>query len=435
MKNVFVVGMEPFNQELLETLNDPEKQYRFLGLFDYDEVVEPEYGYPTIRDLLGRASVEFDRFDDSVDAVMGYWDFPTSAVVPLIARDHQLSSPAPEAVARCEHKYFSRQEQKKVVPEMVPQFQSVKPFADDPEGDLVLDYPFWLKPIKAHSSFLGFYIDGPDNFHKALAKIREHIGVLAQPFNEFLEEIDVPDEVKAVDGYHCIAEEIVSAEYQFTLEGYCWEDKVEIYGVVDSLREGQHNSSFSRYQYPSKLPQEIQDRAIEATHKVMGHMDYQNGAFNIEFFWDPESDRLYLLEINSRISKSHCPLFLMVDGSPNLQVPLELALGREPDFPYRKGDHRLAGKFMVRYYEDGLVERSPTDEDIERLRERFPEARVKVEASQGMQLSDLALQDSYSYEVAVIFLGADDQDELEQKFETAKEILNFRIGPLEREET
>ncbi|WP_404363305.1 acetyl-CoA carboxylase biotin carboxylase subunit family protein [Marinobacter sp.] len=435
MKNIFVIGMEPFNQELLETLNEPQEQYRFLPLFGYEEVVEPaNFGYPSIKHLIQRARDERDRLDGTLDAVMGYWDFPTSALVPLIARDLGLPGPSPESVARCEHKYYSRVEQKKVVPEMVPGFQSVNPFAEDPLGDLVVDYPFWLKPIKAHSSFLGYHIDGPERFRKALVKVREHIGFFAQPFNEFLDEIDLPEEIRAVDGYHCIAEEIVSADYQFTLEGYCWEDKIEIFGIVDSIREGQHHSSFSRYQYPSKLPQKILDRTIEAAGKIMRHIEYQNGCFNIEFFWNPGSDRLYILEINSRISKSHSPLFLMVDGAPNLQVPLELALGREPDFPHRQGEYPLSGKFMLRYHEDGFVERAPTEADIVKLRERFPEARVVLYARQGMQLSDLALQDSYSFEAAVIFLGASGQEELEHKFETAKEILNFQIRPLKREE-
>ncbi|SFR78133.1 Carbamoyl-phosphate synthase L chain, ATP binding domain [Marinobacter daqiaonensis] len=436
MKNVFVVGLEPFNQKLLEELNSDQKRYRFLELFDSSEVVYPEdFRFPPLNDLRRRAREIFDEFDGSVDGILGYWDFPTSALVPLLQKDHNLPGPSIESVARCEHKFYSRLEQKKVVPEMVPEFQPIDPFSDNPLADVRIEYPFWLKPVKSHSSFLGFYIDGPEPLQQAIETIREHIDKLAEPFNEFMAEADLPDYVAAVDGYHCIAEEIVSAKHQCTLEGYCWDGQVNIFGIIDSLRTGKHGSSFSRYQYPSRLPREIQARTIEAARKVMRHMEYDGGAFNIEFFWDPDEDTLSLLEINCRISKSHSPLFLLVDGATNQKVPLDLALGQKPDFPHGEGQHKYAAKFMIRYFEDGILERVPDDRDMERLEETYPDAMVKLEAKQGMRLSDIPFQDSYSYEVAVVFLGGDSPEELEEKFEKVQEILNFKIKSLESEQS
>ncbi|MFP4207331.1 MAG: acetyl-CoA carboxylase biotin carboxylase subunit family protein [Wenzhouxiangella sp.] len=435
MKNIFVMGLDPFNHELLKTISDSEEgdaEYRFHGLFDPPEIVDADDGhYPSLAEVRKRAKQLFAQVDGGPDAVMGYWDFPTSAFVPVVARDAGLPAPPLEAVARCEHKYWARLEQKKVLPEMVPEFQALNPFADDPVAEVRIDYPFWLKPVKSHSSFLGFYIDGPETLREHIPEIRAKIGLFARPFNEFLDLLELPEEVTAVDGYHCIAEQIISSGFQATVEGYCWNDEVQVFGVIDSLRSGKHQSSFSRYQYPSKLPRDVQARMIRAARTLMRHIEYDQATFNIEFFWDHDDDSLRLLEVNSRISKSHSPLFLMVDGTTNQKVVLDLALGRKPEMPHRQGHDELAGKFMMRIFKDeisdGIVRQVPGKKDIERVQSVYPDAFVLPLIEEGMRLSDLKFQDSYSYEIAVVFLGADRQKQLLDRFDEVEDFLPFKV--------
>jgi len=430
MKNIMVMALEPFNLELLRTIEGDD--YRFYALFDYEEVVHsPEEGYPSLDALVDRAMERFEQQSGGVDAVMGYWDFPTSVVVPMIRQRMGMPGASLEAVARCEHKYWSRLVQREVIPEHLPPFQALDPFADDPLDDIEISYPFWIKPVKAHSSFLGFHIEDAQTLREHLPQIREKIGLLGERFNEFLAHVEQPEEVASIDGNHCIAEEIIAAGHQCTVEGYCWQGEVEFLGIVDSVRSGRHRSSFTRYQYPSHLPQGVQERMADLSRRVMQRLDYDGAAFNIEYFWDPERDTIRLLEINSRISKSHSPLFLMVDGATNQQAILHLALGRRPEMPLREGPHKLAAKFMLRYFEDGILERVPTDTDIARLHERFPESRIRLVAEQGDRLGELKLQDSYSYEVAEIFLGADREEDLLERYREACEILDFRVRPTE----
>jgi hypothetical protein len=429
MENVFVVGLEPFNLELLQTI-EPGR-YRFLPLFDYAEVEHPPGNeYPSLDRLVERALATFDGQDGGADAVIGYWDLPTSLIVPLVARAAGLPGVPLEAVAQCEHKYWARIRQAEALGDLVPRFQALDPFADDPLADLELDYPFWLKPVKSHSSFLGFHIDGPETFRSHLGQIRDRIGIMARPLNEFMAHVDAPDEIRAVDGYHCIAEEIISRGFQCTLEGWRLGNECEVFGIVDSIRSGRHHSSFARYQYPSKLPVEVQRRMIAAAKRLMHHIDYTGGAFNIEFFWNADDDSIRLLEVNSRISKSHSPLFLMVDGASNQKVVVELALGRRPEFPHRAGRFALAAKFMLRYFEDGVVERAPGRHAVHAVRHAFDEAMLRVFVERGMRLSELPLQDSYSYEVAEIFLGADRQKALLDKYLKACELLDLRVRPV-----
>jgi hypothetical protein len=113
----------------------------------------------------------------------------------------------------------------------------------------------------------------------------------------------------------------------------------------------------------------------------------------------------------------------MVDGEYHHAVNINVALGRRPDFPYRQGHFNYAAKFMLRRHEDGRVIRMPDNNDIDKLKQRFPDSEVLLHVTPGMRLSDMRDQDSYSYEIAVIFMGADTVEELEQNYQTALSML------------
>ncbi len=426
MKNIFVIGLEPFNLALLEQM-EGARGYAFHTLLSYEEAVRPASSHIEFDELLRKAEERLYTFDGSVDAVIGYWDFPSSALAPMLHKEFALPGPTLEAVAKCEHKYWSRCVQQEVLPDLLPRFVAVDPFADEPLSRIDLSYPFWIKPIKAHSSYLGFEIADEADFRVALPIIRDNIADFADAFNAFLKRLDAPPHIAPIGGYHCIAEEMISAGRQCTLEGYAFEEDVNAYGIVDSIREGERQSSFARYQYPSRLPDHVQMRMKDAASRLVKHIGYRNAPFNIEFYWDEDSDRIWLLEINARISKSHCPLFKLVDGETHQKVAVDLALGRRPSMPHRQGHFRLAGKFMMRVFEDCVVTRVPGQEDIARVRAAFPEAMIRLMVEKGQRLSRLLYQDSYSFEVAEIFLGADSEEALLKKYDRVCSLLPFEF--------
>lgn len=427
-KNVFVFGLDDFHRNQLATIEHAD-DYRFHQLLSYDEAVHPER-FP-VREMLAESEDVLRAFDGTVDAVCTYWDFPTSALVPILRERFGLPGPRLEPVLKLEHKYWARLEQRAAVPELVPPFAALDPFADDPGATLDVPYPFWIKPVKAHSSYLGFRIHGPDDLKHALERIRRGIHVFAEPFDEVLAHAELPEEIAEVDGRHCIVEGIISGGHQCTLEGYVHRGRTEIYGIVDSVREGRHRSCFQRYQYPSRLPRRVRQRMCDAAARVMERVAYDGAPFNMEFFWNRNRDELRLLEVNARCSKSHSPLFQMVDGASHFQVMAALGVGRDPEFPQRQGQFRIAAKFMPRIFRDGMVLRVPGPDDLARLRERFPEALLRVLVREGQQLSHLKFQDSYSYEIAELFLGAADQKALLTRYRDARDLLGFEFGPLE----
>jgi len=424
-KNIFVLALDAFNLEMLKGIDGAE-HFRFHGLLEYGDLIRARE-YP-MRELLARAEEQLRCFPGSIDGLIAYWDFPGSTIAPVLRRRFGLTGPSLESVLRCEHKYWSRLAQRQVVPELIPRFYAVDPFADDPLAAIDIAFPFWLKPVRAHSSHLGFRIESENDFGRALRAIRRKLPRYAEPFNVLLEEADLPSEVASVDGYHCLAEEIISAERQCTLEGYVYKGRPRVYGIVDSLRNA-HRSTFSRYQYPSTLSADLRHRMIEAAEKVMRHIGFDNGPFNMEFFCDEATGRLSLLEINARVSKSHCPLFAMVEGASHYEVAVNLAVGRQPRYPRGEGRFACAAKFMLRHFEDARVLAVPGEERIRRLQAEMPEMLLRIEVEEGSLLSEMPDQDSYSYEYASLFIGGRDTADLERKYRRCRELLPFEFGP------
>jgi len=428
-KNVFVLGLDDFNRRKLERTS-AAAQCEFIGLLDPEEILEADY-FP-IADMLERACAQIEAHDGTPDAVIGYVDFPVSTMIPIIARRFGLRAPTLESLLRCEHKYWSRLVQREVVPEHIPQFELVNPFADDPVGALTLDYPFWIKPVKSAGSFLGFRVGDQTEFEQALAKIREHIGIFAEPFDHILDYATLPPEVADVGGHYCIAESLIGGR-QCTLEGYVFDGSVCFHGVIDSIR-ARNGSTFLRYQYPSRLPRRVTQRMQTIAQTVLAHIEFDQSAFNIEFFWDPATDQIWLLEINTRIAQHHSDLFEKVDGVSNHEVVVDVALGRAPDFVHGQGDFAYAACCFLRHYQDGVVGRVPDAADIDALAATAPGMIFEPHVAPGTRLSELTHQETYSYALAVLYLGGDDPDMLRERYRLCRLGLRFDIQPTTHED-
>lgn len=423
--SVFVVGLDDLNRAKLEAAGGDCTFHTLLGL---DEVTAG-HDYPVAERLAKAVSIAAAH-SGGPDAIIGYWDFPVSLMVPLLAEHFGLRAPRLDAVLRCEHKYWSRLVQQRVAPDNVPAFEAVDPFDDASVAGIGLQPPFWLKPVKSFGSHLGFRIATPDDLRAAVHAIRNGISELGEPFNDFLARVELPKEVAPVGGLHCIAEAMIGGR-QCTLEGFVHQGRPEIYGVVDSIR-CPNRSSFARYQYPSRLSQAVRDRMATVAEDVIGAIGLDDTPFNIEFFWHERDDRLWLLEINPRISQSHGDLFEKVDGIAHHRVAVDLALGRRPDWSHGGGQFRHAGKFFLRRFADAVVNRVPTESEIAAVTERIPGTHVEVQVQQGMRLSDLPAQeqDSYSYIYALLFIGADSRQQLLQRYQHCLELLPFDFSDL-----
>ena len=418
VENVFVVGLDDHTAAILGRLPDADR-YHFHRLLNSDELLFRDT--IPLPDLLAEAQRQVAAFDGPVHAVIGFWDFPVSTMVPMLCERLGLRWASLESVVKCEHKYWSRLEQRRVIDEY-PGFGLVDLDGDPtlPDG---LRYPVWVKPVKSVSSALAYRVADEHQLRQAAAVIRDGIGRMGEPFDFVLSQLRLPPEVSGIGGRACLAEEVAIGA-QVTVEGFSYQGDVHVYGTVDSIT-CPDSSSFLRYQYPSSLPPAVIQRMAELSARVIRQIGLDGITFNIEYFWDADHDAITLLEVNPRHSQSHAELFEQVDGLANHDHMLQLALGREPRPRLGEGPYDIAAKWFVRRVADGVALRVPTAQEIAQVERTIPGCTVEVAVTTGDRLSELYDQDSYSYALATVYLGADDEDELIRKYEHALEGLPF----------
>jgi biotin carboxylase len=163
------------------------------------------------------------------------------------------------------------------------------------------------------------------------------------------------------------------------------------------------------------------------SQRVIEQVGLDNSTFSIEFFCDLDTGRVSVLEINARHSQSHAEMFEYVDGVPNHHCMLRLGLGQDPRLPKGEGPYNIAAKWYHRRFTDAVVTRVPTEEEIERLQQEIPGVTIDIVPGEGERLSEMPAQDSYSYELADIFIGAGSEEEMRQKFDRCVEALRFEF--------
>ncbi|MER7661819.1 MULTISPECIES: ATP-grasp domain-containing protein [unclassified Streptomyces] len=417
-KNVFVLGLDEANLPTLHAIPDAAS-LRFHPLLTVEEL---QGGEVSVAALLEKAQSVLDAFDGSIDAIVGYWDFPVSTLVPILGERYGTRTTGLESVVKCEHKYWSRLEQQKVT-DRHPRFGRVDLQAEDPRPPEGVRFPMWLKPALAYSSELAFGVKNEEEFRAAVAEIREGISRVGRPFEYILDRLDLPPEMDGVGGEVCLAEEEMSG-VQVAVEGYVHEGEVTVYGVLDSINYP-GSSCFLRHQYPSALPEPVIRQLHEVTERVMRQIGFASATFSVEYFYDPQTSDISLLEINPRHSQSHAELFQYVDGVPNHHSMVRLALGEDPRIPHREGEYAMAAKWYHRWFADGVVHDVPTPEDLRRIEREIPGIRVDVVPADGERLSEMSGQDSYSYELAHIFTGGDDEQDLRDKYDRCVAALGL----------
>ena len=423
-ENVFVLGLDAHNTRILRGLPDADR-YRFHPLLSDGELAGGES--VDLPGLLDAAQRQIEAFDGPVHAVVGFWDFPVSTMVPILCERLGLRWATTEAVVKCEHKYWSRLEQAKVIDE-VPRFGLLD--LDDPALPDGLAYPVWLKPIRSASSELAFRADDQRQLTDAAATIQQGIQRIGDAFGTVLDLLDLPPELAGVGGSACLVEEAATGR-QVTVEGYGHRGEIHIYGIVDSVTVP-GGTSFQRYQYPSTIPAcggRPDGRAVAPGDRGRSATTARRSTSSTS--GTQTETRSSLLEINPRHSQSHAELFAWVDGVANHHHMVELALGRDPRPPHREGPHAVAAKWFVRRSADGVIRRVPTAEEIARVERAVDGCVVEVTVEPGERLSQRHDQDSYSYAIANVYVGGASEDELVRKYEQAVAALPFEIDDIE----
>ncbi len=287
-----------------------------------------------------------------LDGVVGTGDYPACMLAPLVARDLGLRAPDPRAVVLLSHKFYSREIQRRVIPEATPSYRPIDPYRPPP-----LAYPVFVKPVKGTMSIRAQLVRDEGELRRALRfPLRERITkhLLLRPFQQLLRAYSDG----SVPAHYFIGEAPLAGA-QVTVDGFVQDGEPVVMGIVDSVMYP-GTISFMRFDYPSRLPAAVQARMADLARALMRGAGFDHGCFNIELFWDAERGALHVIEVNPRMSYQFADLYERVDGMHSYEVQLALATGRPVGWRAGAGRDGAAASFVMRRFSDGKVIRVPS---------------------------------------------------------------------------
>ena len=399
---------------------------------DGDVFAFHEYGTAALESLVSdqpdlRAiacpEAEIERIVESCgafrpDGIVSTDDYPGSILASIVADRLGLPGVPPATSLLCQHKYHSRCAQRAAVPDATPAFELVDWHSLPAE----CVFPVFVKPVKSFFSVGARRVDTPAAFPAALRK-----ALLPRSFFDPFERLLRRHSTLAMRG-HALVESLLAGR-QCTVEGYVSGGTIRILGIVDSLMYP-GTASFLRFDYPSRLPAEIQSRIRDIASRFVSTLDYGDGLFNIEMMYDAEADTIRIIEINPRMSSQFADLFEKVDGVNTYSILLDLATGRRSSAARQPGRHRRASSMALRSFENLRTHCVPGAADVAAVQAAYPDIRVEVLTRPGRTLGQ-ELQDGHSYRYALINAGGSDDADLDACLRDCIAHLPFRFARVE----
>lgn len=328
-----------------------------------------------------------------------------------------------KAVLASQHKLYARQVLQQVAPEANIPFRllDAEYGAPIPSG---LDYPVFVKPVKAAFSVLARAVHNHAELHRHTRFGAWELWVirrLVEPFERMAQERLGPGLPSA---HRMLLEAPVNAE-QFNLDGYAFNGEVHALGVVDAhMYPG--TQAFMRFGLPSRLPAPVQARALDVARRFLNAVGFTHGLFNMEFFYDAASDRLSVIEVNPRMASQFSDLYLRVLGIDLHALALALAHGEDPaTVPRARPTAGAAASFVYRVFGPGEAAPMPDGGQQRRFAREFPDGLLlRFPKPRGSMQRDFKWLGSYRY--GIVHLGGRDADDLRARCEAASAVLGWK---------
>jgi hypothetical protein len=361
-----------------------------------------------------------ERWRGRIDGVFSNNEYFGALIAAAIAQKLGLPGTPPAVVATAQHKYYARLAQQRIAPEAVPPF-SVFPFDVRDPGEIGLPFPMFVKPVRATFSVLARRVDDFAAVRRLLSFSwleEQIIRRLVKPFNDLVPRFTD----FTVDVHHLIAEAPLDG-MELNVDGYVREGRASFLGISDAVMFP-GTKHFQRFVYPSRLPPEVQERARALAEKLLAGMGYRHGFFNIEMYWDPAADRLWLIEINPRLASQLAGLYQRVRGIRPHRMLLELCTGAEPANADVPTGCAVAASLVSRCFQGRALKREPGPAELARARRRFPDAAIMLYLKRGAALArEMKWLGSYRY--AVINMGGASEEDLERRYVEIRRELHL----------
>jgi hypothetical protein len=217
---------------------------------------------------------------------------------------------------------------------------------------------------------------------------------------------------------------------QFNLDGWVFKGRAHALGVVNAVMYP-GTQAFMRWDHPSHLPAEVQARALDVAQRFLSAVGYEHGCFNMEFFFDPVSQRLAVIEFNPRLASQFSDLYRRVQGLDPHALSLALALGhdpllcpREPASAGSDGAAGAAGSLVYRSFDRCQILPMPSPAQQAALKRQFPDALLYLYPKSAHALArDFKWLGSYRY--GIVHLQGRDAAHLRKRAEVASALLGW----------
>lgn len=326
------------------------------------------------------------------------------------------------AILACQHKFYARQVLQKVAPEANPRFQLLdaaygRPI---PEG---LHFPAFVKPVKAAFSVLARRVDNRQQLHAHTRFGRWELWVIRRLVEPFDRMVRARLGTHVPSAHRMLLETPVQAS-QYNLDGYVFKGEIHAVGVVDAIMYP-HTQAFMRHQFPTRLGPSVQARALDVARRFLAAVGFTHGLFNMEFFYDPASDRITVIEFNPRLASQYSDLYRRVLGVDLHAIGLALAHDLDPaSLPVGEASAGAAASFVYRVFAPGDPVVMPSHRQQRALEQAYPGALLFLyPKSAGPIARDFKWLGSYRY--AIIHLGGNDEADLRRRCEVASVLLGW----------
>lgn len=343
----------------------------------------------------------------------------------LAAERLRLPGNPPEAVLACQHKLHARRVLQRVAPDANVPFAALDVSYGDPIPD-GLAYPAYVKPVKAAFSVLAREVGSCDGL-QAHTRFswweRWVIRHLVEPFERVC-RVRLPE---AGTAHRLLLEQPVPASTpQYNLDGWVFDGRVHLLGVVDAVMYP-GTQAFMRWELPSRLDETVQQRALDVARRFLAAVGFRHGFFNMEFFHDPATDRLTVIEFNPRMAAQFSDLYRRVLGVDPHALAVAMALGDDPACLARAAPTAgAAASFVYRAFAADGVPPMPTPAQAAAWQRDFADGLLFTFAKRGHALErDFKWLGSHRY--GIVHLGARDRLELRDRCRAASARLGWPV--------
>lgn len=344
----------------------------------------------------------------------------------LVAEKAGLPGTSPQAILSCQHKGHARRILAEVAPDATLPFATARPGGEMDSGEEP-SFPVFAKPIKGVFSILARTVKSRSDFelHTSFtSRERWVLNRLVTPF-EKVSRRRLPE---AGTSLGWVLEEPVLAARQFNLDGFVIDGNLELLGFVDA-RLDPVSGAFIAFETPSRIRPEVRSRAKLILARFLSAVGFEHGSVNAEFFYDPITDRLTVIEVNPRLASQFGDLYRRIDGVDPHAMAIALAQGANPfEAPRLEPESKIAASIVFRTSELTPAPHTPTARQVADLEEALPGSLLLTfPRSRRSRERDLAWTGTSRY--GILHIGADNGAALHEKASRAAEILGWTLPP------